>query len=269
MTAIIPPSPIDARTTFKRLGRVADFCCICRTVRPFMVDETAAYMRFLLVPLRFTRQESLKGTCETCGLVIPIERDTYRTILEDKHADLVTLTQQTFPEILQVRARRWAREEALAGDNAAISPEERSFLIEEPIRAAGWMLHDIRKRSTTTDMRYKNGCLVSGLFFLAVMASLLLIENEQLAESVMWVCFYAMVLVGILTVTYRLRRTARTLRRQLYPMIGRSLQRLNPTLREFEVSVAGLKLEDAPEVHRFNPRNLYEAAQIARIVRHV
>lgn len=264
MPTIILPWPVSGMTTLKRIGRVADLCCMCRTIRPFSVDETASSVRLLMVRLPFTRRVSLKGTCEECGLVIPIARDTYRTFLQDGRVDMATLIQETFPDIREVRTDRLSREQAFKA-GAPVSPEERSFFIEEPIRAAAWMLRDIRTRTSETDRKSRDGCLLAGLFFLVLMGVVLFVEDRRIMESLMWFLLLAMVLAGVLNLRYRLFRSRRALSDQVYPLLGRSLQFFNPSREELETALMGLSAEGVKGIRRFDAAKLYAAIQVVRI----
>lgn len=214
--------------------------------------------------LPFTRKASMRGTCGECGLAIPIARDTYRAFLQDGQAVIAALARETFPDILDVRADRLSREQAFK-EGVPLSPEERSFFIEEPMRAAAWMLREIRTRTSETDRKSKDGCLLAGLFFLVLMGVVIFVEDKQIMESLMWFLLLGMVLAGVLNLRYRLFRARRALRDQVYPLLGRSLQDVNPSRDELRTALMGLSAEGVKEIRRFRVPDLYAAIQVVRI----
>ena len=262
--AFIPPWPVEEKTKLKPAGRVADFCCICRTVQPFRVYETRETTYFLMIPLRFTRSSSFKAACGECGLMIPIQTDLYHSFSKNRHADLVELTQQTFPDIREIREPRLALEQQRQGDAATISPEDRSHLLEEPLRATAWMLHDLSSMTSETDHKAKDGCLLSALCFLALMFVMFLFEDNVFVQNTWWILILLMIYFGVRNIIYRFRRVVRKLRSDVYPMIGRALNDLSPTREELKTAASALQCEDVEEAERFDPEKIYAAIQVAR-----
>ncbi len=258
--SVIPPSPIDHKKTFRRIGRVADYCPMCREVRPFAVDETSEYTRFLRIPLGHTRRTSLKGTCDVCGLVMPLESETYAALSEDMGDDLYALVRETFPNLSDVRADRLARARRARENPATVTAEDRDALIGEPLRAAAMMIHDIRGRDSVTDQKSKDGCLLTGFFFLVLMGVGLFVENEAWSERLMLFFLIVMLWVGWRALMYRFRRTARAIRKQIYPMLGCSLRDLSPSLPEVEKALEQMREDNVVETHRLDPQKVFNAA---------
>ena len=180
---------------------------------------------------------------------------------------MVQLTQQTFPNIREVRAERLALEQQRVDNGALISPEDRSFFIEEPLRATAWMLHDLSTMTSETDHKAKDGCLLSALCFLALMFLMFMFEDNAFVQNTWWIFILLMIYFGLRNIVYRFRRVFQKLNRDVYAMLGRAMKDLNPSRDELKIATSGLQREDLEQAERFDPEKIYAAIQVARSMR--
>jgi hypothetical protein len=265
MEDIVPPFPVDSKKTFARIGRVADYCGICRAIRPLAVDETDEFARFLKIPLGFTRETTIKGTCEACGLVMPLDCESYAAISEFRDLDVYSLLRETFPEIASVRAEVLARAERLELAPHELSAEDRAKLIEDSLRAAALMVHDIHGRDSITDQRSRDGCLLTGFFLIVTVGVTMFVKDEAWSRRLCMFFLAVMLWTGCRALVYRIRRTPRALRKQIHPMLGRSLCALNPSLQEIEDALERMRQDNVVQTRRLRPDKVCEAVQLSRL----
>jgi hypothetical protein len=117
----------------KRLGRVADYCPRCQTVRQFRVTEIREVGHFYLV--RVTRGRAIGHLieCESCRTPREGSVLEYRTIDNTHKGQLDALIERTNPGILDTAIRELELAERAA--NGDVSPEERLSLLRRPFWA--------------------------------------------------------------------------------------------------------------------------------------
>jgi hypothetical protein len=95
------PNIADTKRTFRKAGRVADFCEICGMLRPFSVDRADEVVRVFYGPLGSTREVWWLGRCESCGLLSVLDQHRYARISSRRTASMEDLLQETFPDALE------------------------------------------------------------------------------------------------------------------------------------------------------------------------
>src|SRR5262245_27926224 len=111
------------------LGRVADFCPLCRFVKPFEVVrvELAHFSE------RRGRGMEMFRRCTVCGIELDYQASRYRAVVTVKTADLAALIAETFPNIQEALGPRLQLEQRIREAPESLGAEERVNLIREPM----------------------------------------------------------------------------------------------------------------------------------------
>ena len=120
----------------RQLGFVADFCPVCRKVRPFAIVEVRMAAHFWFIPTERGRHLGNRQTCQNCRSVMPSHPAQFHRPVSSLRGSIDGLIEKTFPSIREVYARRLAVEEAIASDPAKLDADTRAQLIEEAFQLA-------------------------------------------------------------------------------------------------------------------------------------
>ncbi len=119
------------KLAYRKLGYVADFCQICISARPFVVERIGAAKHILNISLGDGEMVDYQRTCLHCGIAFRADPQQYATVA--KNLDTVEpLMLETFPNLAQAHAPRLELEQQVRTDLAAIDPDTRGKLLLEP-----------------------------------------------------------------------------------------------------------------------------------------
>jgi hypothetical protein len=211
-------------------GYVADFCAICREIKPFRVSDIRLAHHVFFVPIAKGATVSQMRTCTACGQQSFPEPGTYEAFVQDPHADINALVQQTNPTLLDDLTDRLVLEEKAKLSPPQLTPGERTALLVEPFMAL----------SGQVQRRFAPGGCANVLGALALVAALFL--------ACLWIVYsgettggmYALVtaggVVGALLLIYALWSFATSSRRymkgRVVPLLAKALAPLKPTEAE-------------------------------------
>ncbi len=120
----------------RQLGFVADFCPVCRKVRPFAIAEVRMAAHFWFIPTEWGRFLTHRQTCRDCRTVRPCHLGQFHKPVSILSGSIDGLVEKTFPAVREVYARRLALEETVASDPAKLDAEVRAKLIVEAFELA-------------------------------------------------------------------------------------------------------------------------------------
>ncbi|MBN1916931.1 MAG: hypothetical protein JW889_03395 [Verrucomicrobia bacterium] len=229
------------RNIRRHRGYVADFCAVCRAIRPFQVSDIKLAHHFFFVPITAGTTTGQMRTCTVCGQQAFPEPDTYTDFVDDAHADIDTLVQRTNPTLFDDQTDRMLLEEKLKQFPDQITAGERTALLVEPFMAL----------SGQVERRFAPGGCANVLGSLALVVALFL--------ACLWIVYsdettggmYALVtaggVVGALLLIYALWTFATSSRRymngRVVPLLARALVPLKPTESELTEILATLKAD--------------------------
>lgn len=224
----------------RKLGLAADFCPICRTVRPFKLIRVGVVGHVYFISFGAGALAGFYGECCECKVHLETDPSRYLGVSKDKTATLESLVQQTFPTIYAAYANRLEAETQLANDPASLSPDQRRVYLMEPFSLLNPKVESQYSDSMKFDKQSSLGCLGTfliggGLFYLAMSLS----GNAQ--DTVLKI---AGVLFGIGMVYSLLQiylAQGRVVRRSVLPVLARSLAPLEPSPDEIESCLAHCK----------------------------
>jgi hypothetical protein len=219
-------------------GRTADFCRLCRDFRPHRGVEVLSVAHIYYIPLGRRQAHGFEMTCESCGLLHAMPATLGRpALLRDGLADVETLISQTNPQGRSKWADRLAFEErARAG---TLSSEERPTALLEPFLLADSLLEN-RMKARRFDRLSGLAFVMTFVGFFATLGigtSYLRSNHRETLNAAFAVGgFFA--LVTLVLAASSVRRYAR---RELLPVIARSLGPLRPNRGEIATAIERLK----------------------------
>jgi hypothetical protein len=230
------------KVTRKSIGRVADFCFICRDFRPFQGAkiERGGHLYGLSVGTRSTVGFTRK--CEACGSAFRMQPEVYPSFSKDKRAGLDALMSETQPQIWEnwynrLQIERRARD-------GKLTPDERRELILEPFMLLNYRVEQ-QASSPSMDLKV-------GLGLLAMVASLIYAlsflghrspPQGIVPKEVAFGIFLASMAFFSHASSTRIRRYTK---KHILPMITASLRPIGPTAMELEDAVRHLKRIELP-----------------------
>ncbi|MFQ5844275.1 MAG: hypothetical protein ACE5JG_04725 [Planctomycetota bacterium] len=248
----------------KPLGRVADFCAICRTVRPFRLSRVGATGHLYYVSFGWGRLLGHEIECETCGTRKDADAGAYSSVSKDPGDDAATLTRKTHPGLEQKAAERLALEDRVRSQS--LDDEERQDLLREPFYLLEPEVELQRKEQRLSPHRRRLGYLTLAL--LPALLGLNALRAELGGELVEKALLGGGVLLGIgiaVFVYNKLTHLRVFLRRRIRPRLIGALAPLEPDLEELEATVQHLRDIELVIGRRVKPRRLYDALQTARL----
>lgn len=237
----------------RRIGYVADFCPVCRTLRCFKVKRVGTVPHVYYVSLG--GEGDLVGhtrTCAGCNVDLDARPELYLGI----HPHMLPpeeLASATNPDWRLVHAERLKLEAALASDPATLSPEQRTTLLQEPFALLAPKAEE-RFRSPHFDPRTL-GMLLGALVLVGLAAAL----GGAIPGAKTGLVILA-VLIGVAGVAWQVAQTRRRwLRDVIFPTLLHALRPLRPTPREIEDALAASRRRGEQIGRKLDPARLIAA----------
>lgn len=224
--------PIFWGTRLKRrcVGRVADFCPLCREIRPFRLFHRHCQYHVALIGMGEGPADAIDVECEHCGARVLREGYPYATALRDRSASLDELVAATNPRIPELYRERLEMEARVR--RRRLGSMERNALLREPFELLG--------PAIVADFRMTHGesktILLSGMLFVG----LVFLTSELVSSDWTPIMVAASIcaLAGFMVLLAR--RTTRYIRRTCIPCLAMSLEPLRPTAEELDAVMAHL-----------------------------
>jgi hypothetical protein len=245
----IPLGRTDAR---RDLGRMADFCPLCRGFRPFRLLAVENVRHFYHVPLGGRLAIGHAKLCESCGLSSDADPTTYRAISRDSEIGVDTLIAETNPEIRRNWASRLILEDRIK--SRKLTAGERATLLREPFEMADAVLAR-RGREGRLDLPSRLGCLGTLLIPTLCMTLLPMAWNAS-GDAIEWTAIASGALclgLAFLAITTDGRRHAR---RDILPRLVTAVRPLDPTPEELDGIFESLRQARAPIAEVLRPREI-------------
>ena len=229
----------------ERVGRVADFCFVCRDFRPFRGAKIESVGHFCSIPLGSRTTLGYLRTCESCGCTFRMHPQVYASLSGDRRAGLDSLIVETQPRIWEnwydrLQLERRAREGHLTAD------ERREFLVEPFLLLNGRVEEQARRPKWDPKVTLGLLATVASLFYaIAYFGRHAVTEGD--APKGAAVDLFIVFIVNLLFLIWAVAtRTRRFTRRNILPIIVESLRPLSPTAGELEAAVRHLRRMKSP-----------------------
>jgi hypothetical protein len=119
------------RQTAKRSGYVAEFCPICREIKPLEIIELAENQHIFFAPIGEEKVLGHFGRCAECGFYRATKPASFRAVEKYDLGTLEELIGYTFPTIRSVYRERLALEARVRAAPASLHPADREALLTE------------------------------------------------------------------------------------------------------------------------------------------
>jgi hypothetical protein len=221
------------------VGRVADFCPVCRDLRPF------TFRKELTVRVQITihyvphvselesKEAGWDRVCETCNVDLPAFPSTYSSISSDRSLGLEGLIRDTYPELRNKVATRLALEEEVR--RGALAPERRRELLLEPFYLLEHRIRSARGKPMSSLRRWSvptaGALAILGVFGTALLPLEMRANAWPICVMILLASIFVLLRRGILVLNRR-SVISRVLRLEIHPQLGRALKPLNPSADE-------------------------------------
>jgi hypothetical protein len=122
-----------SKLVYRKMGYVADFCQICISARPFVLERIGTAKHILNISVGEGEIVDYQRVCLHCGTAFRAEPSQYAAIA--KNLDTIEpLMLETFPNLQQAHAPRLALEQQVREDLGAIDTDTRGKLLLEPFQ---------------------------------------------------------------------------------------------------------------------------------------
>lgn len=149
---------------------MADFCPICREIRPFQLVRVGMASHIYYVSFGEGKLAGHIIRCGTCGVELSVDPTRYATTENDPRIGLEALIRDTFPGLRELHAERLKVEDRIKRARASLTQDERNRLMMEPFALLNPLVEQRFANSTEMDKPAGLGCLGTllvggGLFF--------------------------------------------------------------------------------------------------------
>jgi hypothetical protein len=249
------------RNVRRHRGYVADFCAICRAIKPFRVQDIVLAHHFFYVPFIRAGVVGQVLTCTSCGQQSFVDPGTREAFVDDAHADMDRLVRETNPTLLEDLTDRLVLEEKAKLSPPQLTPGERTALLTEPFVAL----------SSQVARRFAPGGCANVLGSLALVVGLFL--------ACLWIVYsgetkggmYALVTAGgvvaaallVYAVWSFVTSKGRYMKRRVVPLLARALAPLDPKQAELVEVLAALEADGHKIAGKLKPAWILDAVRMA------
>jgi hypothetical protein len=219
----------------RTLGRVADFCPICRSTRAFKLIRVGSAGHVYYISAGEGELVGHERRCTTCGTTLRATASTYADVGKPR-TPLPELIAQTHPRLEASLAERLALEARIADDLASLSSDERSALVREPFLIMSGKVEDHFSATRIDTPMALSIVAALALLIIGPLSLHGLMPNE---EGTLLIIFG---LLGLALVVWQgIQAGHRFMDRAVLPQLARALQPLRPTEAEVDAMQAALR----------------------------
>jgi hypothetical protein len=239
----------------KRLGRVADFCPICRDIQAFGVTKLDKFDHLYGIPVSHRGTVGFVKRCEACSIELNEQLDAHQSYSRDRRADVAALMATVGPKLRERMRERLALEGRVR--EGELTTDDRSALLMEPFLCLNpWA--DDRGRAREKD-RAGALCFL-GVFVLPLLVLGLSEATRLVPVDVQLIAALATGVASLLATLYlRVTVHGRYARRVLIPRLAQTLRPLRPSAEELERTIDLLRQKRLRIGKSVNSRALLDA----------
>lgn len=246
------------KITRKRVGWVADFCPLCRGLRPFRLLRVGSASHIWYLPLGYGQFVGNEIACGICDAVYETDGSRYRGISEDL-VDVDELVRRTLPASDGRVQELIAREARVA--QGRLGPDERATILREVIaHGAHQVERQVRDRIYPPKGRLV-GWATFGLCALWVLCGPRL---PRIPQAILGGFFAA----GLLACLYYMFTcVGQHVRSAIEPAVARGLAPLEPTEEEIRDAIGQIRAVGSGAAKKLSPARLRHAIEAAEPLR--
>jgi hypothetical protein len=215
------------KTVYRTLGYVADFCPICRDVKPFELKRVGSAGHVYYLSLGEGNLIGYERACQTCDTPLQVEPTVYASI-SAQIVPLPELTQLTLPNAEQIIGERLAVERMIQQDPFSLSAADRRTLIRSPFLL---LSPRVERRLSKTRIDKEIGLALIGAILLLSLGTTIFSTVTAGAYDGIGVIFF--VLLSIFLIAWQASTAGRRfMEREIIPLLVTCLSPLKPTETE-------------------------------------
>ncbi len=221
------------RPTERILGYVADYCPMCRDIRPFRLIRRGRASHLYYISFGSGKLFDHVIRCEECGVDIKQDPTRYVKVEKSRPAHLSDLIQATFPALPSMYAESLARDVEIRKNPRALPLDQREAMLLEPFRLLHLVVDAHYAKGTAMDKPAGIGCFGTLLVPALIIGITLWLQKEgPMADAPIVAAVTAFGLGGLYTFIQVGLAPGRFMRSQVIPKIARALAPLQPTEAE-------------------------------------
>jgi hypothetical protein len=250
----------------KKVGYVAEFCPICRDIRPFLVSRVGLAPHIYYFAFNEGKLIGHVAECQTCRAKIPVNSLKYKALLSSiANKDIETLIAQTYPDLRTDYAERLSLEERIKRHEMLSSPEREALLLE-PFTYLSSKVEE-KYAKATLDNKSRFGCFgtIALVVLLSCVSSTLAMLEAELAHDIMSIIVILVATFGFAyTVIQIMLGPRRFVKKEIIPLLAQALLPLNPTQAEITRLLNYFKARGFKIGQKISDKKLWEALQEIR-----
>lgn len=243
------------KITRRQLGHVADFCGICRGPRAFKVQRVGSAGHVYYVSFGEGQLVGHERTCMDCGTVSAANAAAY-TSISKLVIPFEQLKRQTFPNLDAAIEDRLSLEARVKEAPHTLSKEEREALIRNPFLL---LSPKVEHRFSSTHIDAGVGLAILGalLLLFAAPAVVDFLKVDAVEQS-----FFIALAIGTTFIVWQsLASGPRYMRRNVLPILAKSLKPLDPTESEVARTLQELKQAGHKIGKKLKPADVIESTR--------
>jgi len=222
------------KLVYSKLGYVADFCPICRSPQAFEVQSVGVASHVYYVSFGKGALAGHQRKCRECGVTLDAKPTNYATI-SDQLRPLPQLIMGTFPNLTTAYQAALSLEERVRTSPSSLTAQERRALIRNPLVL---MSPKVEKRYASTHIDLQTVITFFGVL-VALFAEAAVVE--RIAPQYVPQSIVIMGVIGIILIGWQISLSNRRfVRRNIIPILARTLKPLAPSAEEVEAALAEL-----------------------------
>jgi hypothetical protein len=223
---------------YRKMGFVADFCPLCRNIRPFRLDRVGLADHVYYVTVSRGELVGYAKKCMNCKTILNGNPDLYREVSK-KLLEPTELQRSTFPDLQTKYAERLTLEQTIKHSPGSLPADTRSALLREPFILLNPI---VEQRFSSTQIDKYTGLTLLAMFVLMPFISIM---GKQFAPTYEGEIFLGFLIAGIAAVAVQgFLQTGRYFGKIIFPVLVPALKPLKPTAEEMTAVIAELKKAD-------------------------
>ena len=246
------------RAKFRRVGRVADFCPVCRTPQAFHLIRIGIASHLYFISIGQGTLHGYESRCEGCGGLWPTDGRRYRHTSGNEELGIDELMERTFPGLAEAYADELATARLVAAGKCPATA--RTDLLYEPMIALNYGVERQVTHREYGPIQRRIGWATLGV--LIVLLLFMYIYPEGAGERFL-LQFFAITFLALFAASAYCLLTAMGsyLGRVTIPALARSLAPLEPTQGELAAALLELKKRGLRIGRKVKAKRLYRAIE--------
>jgi hypothetical protein len=226
----------------RKVGYVADFCPICRELRPFQLVAINMVSHVYWIPLGRGQIVGHIEICQECGIKLKADPTAFIGTVKNLPTGFDQLVANTYPNIYAAYGNRLKMEDRVRSNPWSLDTQDRLTLIRESFTLAANVLESKFAGATEIDL-----LIGMSLLLTVAMPMLILILAHSLPaysklHEYVGTAIWISTIGGVSALIYSMATAKRRyIKSELLPLLCRALGPLKPSSNEIESVLSGLR----------------------------